>query len=197
MSAARSLSAFAAGPQDHVAPRRATTPEPPFPGSYDVEAGSGGTHMAVSRASTARARSYPGGHQSQTGSRWTFTPTSSASAMRATCATSSRRPIAVRISGRLPPVVPHITGRLVWAREKRYNTAKARRANGYVDRPLLPSEQRRLVGRSSAVGARLAVVKHRCTVAPLPCRADESRSLPVSRAWRLHPRNATHSVRLG
>jgi hypothetical protein len=35
--------------------------------------------------------------------------------------------------------------RLVWAREEGYVTAKARRANGYVDRPLLPSEQARLV----------------------------------------------------
>jgi hypothetical protein len=35
--------------------------------------------------------------------------------------------------------------RLVWARENGYRSAKARRANGYVDRPLLPSEQVRLV----------------------------------------------------
>jgi hypothetical protein len=35
-----------------------------------------------------------------------------------------------------------LAARLVWAREKGYNTAKARRANGYVDRPLLPSERR-------------------------------------------------------
>ena len=34
---------------------------------------------------------------------------------------------------------------LVWARDRRYSTAKARRANGYVDMPLLPSEQARLV----------------------------------------------------
>ncbi len=34
---------------------------------------------------------------------------------------------------------------LVWAREHGYRTAKARSANGYVDRPLLPSEQARLV----------------------------------------------------
>jgi transposase len=34
---------------------------------------------------------------------------------------------------------------LVWARQEGYVTAKARRANGYVDRPLLPSEQSLLV----------------------------------------------------
>jgi hypothetical protein len=38
-----------------------------------------------------------------------------------------------------------LAARLVWAREQGYRTAKARRANGYVDRPLLPSEQLRLV----------------------------------------------------
>lgn len=38
-----------------------------------------------------------------------------------------------------------LAARLVWAREEGYATAKARRANGYVDRPLLPSEQARLV----------------------------------------------------
>jgi hypothetical protein len=38
-----------------------------------------------------------------------------------------------------------LTARLVWARQEGYRTAKARRANGYVDRPLLPSEQDRLV----------------------------------------------------
>ena len=38
-----------------------------------------------------------------------------------------------------------LTVRLVWARGQGYRTAKARRANGYVDRPLLPSEQVRLV----------------------------------------------------
>lgn len=35
--------------------------------------------------------------------------------------------------------------RLVWAREQGYATAKARRATAWVDRPLLPSEQMRLV----------------------------------------------------
>lgn len=35
--------------------------------------------------------------------------------------------------------------KLVWARQECYRTAKARRANGYVDRPLVPSEQARLV----------------------------------------------------
>jgi hypothetical protein len=38
-----------------------------------------------------------------------------------------------------------LAARLVWAREQGYRTAQARRANGYVDRPLLPSEQARLV----------------------------------------------------
>ena len=38
-----------------------------------------------------------------------------------------------------------LVARLVWAREEGYVTAKARRANGYVDTPLLPSEQARLV----------------------------------------------------
>jgi hypothetical protein len=38
-----------------------------------------------------------------------------------------------------------LAARLVWAREQGYRTAKARRANGYVDRPLLSSERSRLV----------------------------------------------------
>jgi hypothetical protein len=38
-----------------------------------------------------------------------------------------------------------LAARLVWVREQGYATAKARRANAYVDRPLLPSEQARLV----------------------------------------------------
>jgi hypothetical protein len=38
-----------------------------------------------------------------------------------------------------------LTARLAWARQEGCRTAKARRANGYVDRPLLPSEQMRLV----------------------------------------------------
>jgi hypothetical protein len=38
-----------------------------------------------------------------------------------------------------------LAARLVWAREEGYETAKARRANGEIDRPLLPSEQARLV----------------------------------------------------
>jgi hypothetical protein len=37
-----------------------------------------------------------------------------------------------------------LAARLVWAREEGYRTAKARRANGYVDRPLLPTEQAQL-----------------------------------------------------
>jgi hypothetical protein len=38
-----------------------------------------------------------------------------------------------------------LAARLVWARDKGYGTAKARRANDYVDRPLLPSEQLRVI----------------------------------------------------
>jgi hypothetical protein len=38
-----------------------------------------------------------------------------------------------------------LAARLVWARQEGYRNAKARRAKGYVDRPLLPSEQVRLV----------------------------------------------------
>ena len=38
-----------------------------------------------------------------------------------------------------------LAARLVWAREQGYATAKARRANALVDRPLLPSEQAQLV----------------------------------------------------
>ena len=38
-----------------------------------------------------------------------------------------------------------LAARVVWAREQGYFTAKARLANGYADRPLLPSEQARLV----------------------------------------------------
>jgi hypothetical protein len=38
-----------------------------------------------------------------------------------------------------------LAARLAWAREQGYATAKVRRANGDVDRPLLPSEQARLV----------------------------------------------------
>lgn len=44
-----------------------------------------------------------------------------------------------------------LAARLVWARERGYRTAKARRANGYVDRPLLPSEQVRLIGDATRV----------------------------------------------
>ena len=35
--------------------------------------------------------------------------------------------------------------KLLWARQEGYATAKAWRANSYVDRPLMPSEQVRLV----------------------------------------------------
>jgi hypothetical protein len=38
-----------------------------------------------------------------------------------------------------------LAARLVWARDQGYATAKARHANGYVDRPQLPSEQALLV----------------------------------------------------
>jgi hypothetical protein len=38
-----------------------------------------------------------------------------------------------------------LASRLVWTREQGYATAKARRVDGYVDMPLLPSEQLRLV----------------------------------------------------
>ena len=38
-----------------------------------------------------------------------------------------------------------MAARLVWARNEGYRTAKARRANGYVGRLLLPSERARLV----------------------------------------------------
>jgi hypothetical protein len=38
-----------------------------------------------------------------------------------------------------------LAAKLVWAHEEGYRRAKARRASGYVDRPLMPSEQMRLV----------------------------------------------------
>ena len=38
-----------------------------------------------------------------------------------------------------------LAARLVWARHEGYVTAKARRANGFVDKPLLPSEQAQLI----------------------------------------------------
>jgi hypothetical protein len=38
-----------------------------------------------------------------------------------------------------------LAARLVWARDQGYDTTKARLANGDIDRPLLPSEQVRLV----------------------------------------------------
>jgi len=37
-----------------------------------------------------------------------------------------------------------LAARLVWAREHGYGSAKVRRADGYVDRPLRASEQVRL-----------------------------------------------------
>jgi hypothetical protein len=42
-----------------------------------------------------------------------------------------------------------LAARLVWAREEGYVTAKARRANGYVDRPLVLSEQAQLVQQAT------------------------------------------------
>jgi len=42
-----------------------------------------------------------------------------------------------------------LPARLVWAREEGYRSAKARRANGYVDRPLLAWEQARLVDQAT------------------------------------------------
>ena len=38
-----------------------------------------------------------------------------------------------------------LAAKLVWAREEGYKMAKARRANGWVDRPLVPSERVKLV----------------------------------------------------
>jgi hypothetical protein len=54
-----------------------------------------------------------------------------------------------RISGCLPPVVPQILDGSCGHERKRYNTANARRANGYVDRPLLRSEQAELVDQAT------------------------------------------------
>ena len=45
-----------------------------------------------------------------------------------------------------------LAARLVWARQEGYVTAKARRANGYLDRPLLPSEQARLIEDATRLG---------------------------------------------
>ena len=42
-----------------------------------------------------------------------------------------------------------LAARLVWARQEGYRAAKARCANGYVDRPLLSSEQARLVEQAT------------------------------------------------
>ena len=42
-----------------------------------------------------------------------------------------------------------LTARLVWARNEGYKQRRARRANGYVDRPLLPSEQVRLAAEAT------------------------------------------------
>jgi hypothetical protein len=47
-----------------------------------------------------------------------------------------------------------LAARLVWARKQGYRSAKARRANGYVDRPLMPSEQVRLVEDATQLALR-------------------------------------------
>ena len=47
-----------------------------------------------------------------------------------------------------------LAARLVWAREKGHGIAKARRANGWVDLPLLPSEQARLVEEATQLALR-------------------------------------------
>jgi hypothetical protein len=47
-----------------------------------------------------------------------------------------------------------LAARLVWARQHGYRTAKARCANGYEDRPLLPSEQTRLVKEATRLAVR-------------------------------------------
>jgi hypothetical protein len=47
-----------------------------------------------------------------------------------------------------------LAARLVWAREQGYATAKARQASGYVDRPLLASEQARLVEEATRLVVR-------------------------------------------
>jgi hypothetical protein len=47
-----------------------------------------------------------------------------------------------------------LAAKLVWARQEGYRTAKVRRTNGYVDRPLLPSEQAQLVDEAT----RLALI---------------------------------------
>jgi hypothetical protein len=46
-----------------------------------------------------------------------------------------------------------LMARLVWAREQGYASAQARRANGYADRPLLPSEQAKLVDDATRLAA--------------------------------------------
>jgi hypothetical protein len=47
-----------------------------------------------------------------------------------------------------------LAARLVWARQEGYVTAKARRANGYADWPLLPSEQVKLVEEATQLALR-------------------------------------------
>ena len=43
-----------------------------------------------------------------------------------------------------------LVDRLVWARDQGYTSAKARQANGSVDRPLVPSECAALVEAATA-----------------------------------------------
>jgi hypothetical protein len=47
-----------------------------------------------------------------------------------------------------------LAARLVWARQQGYATAKARRANADLDRPLLPSEQARLIEEATRLALR-------------------------------------------
>jgi hypothetical protein len=47
-----------------------------------------------------------------------------------------------------------LAAKLGWAQHVGYGTAKARHANGYVDRPLLPSEQARLVEDATELALR-------------------------------------------
>jgi hypothetical protein len=58
-----------------------------------------------------------------------------------------------------------LAARLVWVRQHGYRTAKARSANGYVDRPLLPSESARLVDQDTRLALREP------SAPPLQCEA--------------------------
>ena len=52
------------------------------------------------------------------------------------------------------PDVDDLSARLVWARNEGYRTAEARRANGWVDRPLLSSERVKLVEEATPIALR-------------------------------------------